>query len=134
MFFQTIDMWWWVCACASDLFLFYLSFFYNSTAHWFVCVSLLLFIYHLLSIQEMCEKKIIWKGKGEREREWGRGRKTQTYRQRKTKEKASSIVIIATAVRCHFWHVSRRTYMYTQLLLRRRAYIRATHRVKLAVN
>jgi hypothetical protein len=34
----------------------------------YVCVSLLLLIYHLLSTQEMCEKKIKWKRK-ERKRE-----------------------------------------------------------------
>lgn len=46
-------VWIWFISILSFLFC------HSGTAHWFiyVCVSLLLFIYHLLSIQEMCKKK-----------------------------------------------------------------------------
>ncbi len=67
---------------------------YSNTAQWFVCVSvsLLLLIYHLLSTQEMCEKRLNEKKKRHREKEW-----RNTYKHRKEtrkREKANSIIVV----------------------------------------
>jgi hypothetical protein len=83
----------------------------------YVCVSLLL-IYHLLSTQEMCEKKRLNEKKKKRKKEhidWGK-RKTRG------RERANSIVSSNSNSSAMPLLTCLSTLIHTQLLLRRPAY------------
>ena len=121
---------WWVCACSSDLFLFSPSpqrereqQYWPLICMW-VCASSS--PPHLSSSEHTGNVPKKRLNEKEKDRQRGRGN-IQSERER---ERANSIVR-ATAARCHFWRVSRRSS--THFWWGRRAYIRATHRVKLAV-
>jgi hypothetical protein len=64
-----------------------------------VYVSLLLLIYHLLSTQELCEKRLNEKEKKETEKK-NEGIRIDRENERE-RVKANSIVVVATT-RCHF--------------------------------